>query len=1506
MKPSEHPRPLHPDRLRWAMFLCLCASPTLLAAGPLQPAPGPGGTPLVSEAHGVPVIDIVAPNASGLSHNQFLDYNVGNQGLVLNNAVHAGQSQLAGALAANPQFQGQAASTILNEVISRNASLIEGPQEIFGRAADYILANPNGITLNGGSFINTTRAGMLVGTPVIEDQQLKYLDTLEAEGALQVLAGGQSNKEGALDLIAPRIESVGPLEAKGELNLKVGRQRLDAASGEVLKHLPGTPGSIDASLFGAMRAGRIRVLSSAEGAGVKVGDVALHADDGLTIRSAGDLRVQGTGQHQASLTSTRGALTLDAAGDLQLTATRGQAERIDARSGQTLTLDAATREEVQRDREAWDKKWWFVTSETYSRERTQTDLAQQGSALQASDDLTLDARDDLQLSAAHLQAGGTLALHSGADLAIDAAVDSSTVDEQVRHRKHLWRGDSDSQQYREKASPSTLQGAQIVASAGNALRVRASTLHSQGDLQLQARQVEVGEQALKDSGNQRDYRGDLVSGTFFGKRNGDQTQGSQASGSSLRAEGKLSVSADSMAIRGSTVSSGGDAVLYSDKASLTVEAAKSTRQSQQNASDSKVFGLLGKSSETRQNTQQVLQSDLRSTSNLRLASADELKVQGATLSAGQKLELDAKGNLDIESAQANHSSERSSQHRYLTASAQQTRLAQDGKPDSRQYDARVGYEVAQVDERQSATQQVASTLSGAAVDLHSGGQLNVTGSQVLASSADLSLQAQKVVLDAARHTEDNHTTDTRSGGGLALTGGIDRIGSAFYGHRKQDSQRETSSTLQRSELKAAGDLRIDTPHLATEAASVEAAGTLLVNAPRIDNGAAHNSTAREQHSNHWQGSLGASLEYRDISRPVERLVNGEEAARFQQPGIEDALAPPSVGADLNVNHLARTQTDTSSSAQASTFSGATVRIDAKRIDDQGTHYSASSGPLQIQADTHQLLAASDEQQHEVRRLAVDGGLRVDTSTGQDINGRLEGKGGTLAHEQTTTLARPGSLYGQTGIQVQLGSDGRYEGTRFNGGDGAVNLASTGNLTLAAAHDSTTQNKSQLDASLWAKGGNRPGSQGLDLRGYLDHSWRQGEDTKAQVAQVDAKGAVELSSASNLHLEGTRIDANGDITLHSDGLLTVGAASESHEASGSTLGGGLEIAGTIGAGKGGNLGGHFTSAKVDEHDLQAVDARFTSKAALQLTSLARDDVALQVQGLQASAARIGLDARNGGLLIEASSQQEHRNNRDITAGAGFKLNRGEARDKDVRALHGRVQVALDRRDNQTWHDSTLNAGEIDLHSRGDSRIEGARLDAERIRGKVGGDLLVASRKDRVDSLALKVDGRLSQEKNPQGHINAVSALAGPAGGKVRDKAGKLLANSEPALSPTLKVEVSHQQRDTVTRQTTLAGTQGIDLKVAGDTRLIGARLLASEGRVDLGGSSVTRETLSGRDYRRDLSLDASNSPIDLGTAVLESTRGKGAAEGDNPLDLGLLRTSGHSRDAEWASRIDGKP
>ncbi|MGN8252201.1 hemagglutinin repeat-containing protein [Pseudomonas sp. SMV7] len=1495
-----------PDTLRWAIFLALLGSSAALAQGGLEATQGPGGTPIINNGHGVPVIDIVPPNASGLSHNQFIDYNVGTPGVVLNNATVAGQSELAGALAANPQFQGQAASTILNEVVSRNASLIEGPQEIFGRPADYILANPNGITLNGGSFINTTRAGFVVGTPQFEEQQLKYLDTLNASGTLHVLERGQRNDNGALELIAPQVDSKGLLMVGQALDVTVGRNRIERASGEIVEHLPATASSIDASFLGAMRAGRIRIVSTAEGAGVRVAAPQVFASEGVDIQSAGALQVSGKAESPSELHAGRGLLRLSAADDLTLEAVEGRAPHIEVKAGQKLTLGAKTIESIERDKDSWENKFLFITRETYSRDTTTTRQQQQGTQLLGSDSVSLHSGTDMRMTAATVTAGKALTVDSGADLTIVAGIDSQRTEEQVRHRKDLWRGDSDTDIRQEYARGSALDGGQVSVQASGNLDIQGSSLRSRGDLAIRARQADIGTTTLKHRGSQDGYRGDLVSGAFFADRKGKDSEGQSVAGSTIASDGKLTVTADQLAIKGSTVHGKQDAVLYSEKGSLAIEPGQGSSTSTDRNRDSKLFGLLGSSQENTERKQQVLVSDVASSGNLRLASADEMRIQGAKVAAGGQLQVEAKGDLLVTSAQTVDERQTRDQQRNFTASAGQTQDAEDGKPGSRQYAAGVAYEVVTSTRQQRTSTQVPSVLTGASVGLDSGANLQVNGSTVTASAGNLDVQAQGITLAATRNERDLDTRTTRSGGGLKVTGGIDRVGSLFEGHHQREQLKDSASEVQRSTLQASGDLKLQADTLVTEAARVAAGNTLQVEAKRIDNRALEQTEEREQHRNSWAGSLGASVEYRDLTRPIERLVLGEEAARFQQASPEDAMVAPSVGGDMTVDHLKRLENQRRGFAQVSELSGAQVQVKADTLDDQGTRWRANAGTLGIEAQEHRMRAAQDTRQTSVQRLAFSGDARVDTSSGSDLNVRAAGKGGSLTTQDTTSTAVTASLYGQQGIQVQLGSEGRYEGTRIDGGEGDVVMNSAGSLALPQATDRAEQQAGQLDGNAWAKLGNRPGGTGVDGRGYLDNAQQHTTSSNAQVAQIDAKGQVQLSSGGDLLLEGTRIGSPqakaGDILLQSGGQLAVKAASNTRQAIGSKLGGGLELAVKTGDIRGGAIGGHFSHGKQDEDARQAVDAQFASKGTLSLGSSAQEDTAVHLQGLQASAREMTVKAPSGGIRLEASANQERRNNLDITAGAGFDMAKGEL---DSRGLHGRLKVDLDKRDNLEWNAGNLRAERIDLQSRGDTRIEGVTLEAGRIAGVVDGDLYIASRKDNVNTLSIKGDARLSQEKNPQGYVNAATAVAGPLAGKVKEKAGSTLTKADPGFSPTFNLDVTHVQRDSVGQQTALKGSEGIDLQVGGSVQLVGARLQSARGDVALDAQSVTRETLAGNDYRRDVSIDASNSPVDLGTALAEMVKGKGAADGENALDLGLLRTSGHSRSEQWVSSVQGK-
>ncbi|EHO17836.1 filamentous hemagglutinin family domain-containing protein [Fusobacterium necrophorum subsp. funduliforme 1_1_36S] len=120
--------------------------------------------------NGTDVINIVDPN-NGISHNKYLDFNVGDKNnVIFNNSQKNGTSVTGGEVSANPNLT-NSASVILNEVQGNSASKLNGGLEVFGKRADLVIANENGINVNGARFINTSALTLSTGKVSVDNKK---------------------------------------------------------------------------------------------------------------------------------------------------------------------------------------------------------------------------------------------------------------------------------------------------------------------------------------------------------------------------------------------------------------------------------------------------------------------------------------------------------------------------------------------------------------------------------------------------------------------------------------------------------------------------------------------------------------------------------------------------------------------------------------------------------------------------------------------------------------------------------------------------------------------------------------------------------------------------------------------------------------------------------------------------------------------------------------------------------------------------------------------------------------------------------------------------------------------------------------------------------------------------------------------------------------------------------------------------------------------------------------
>ncbi|WP_029729529.1 hemagglutinin repeat-containing protein, partial [Dickeya dianthicola] len=488
-----------------------------------------GNTTLEAAGNGVPVVNIATPDASGLSHNRYHDFNVDNRGLILNNGTaQLTPSQLGGLIQNNPNLSGRAAAAILNEVVSPNRSRLAGYLEVAGQAANVVVANPYGITCSGCGFLNTPRITLTTGTPQFDAAgQLSGLDVRGGDILIDG-AGLDASRSDYFGLIARTANLQAGLNAR-EAQVVLGANRV-GSDGRVTAQAGEGPApvlALDTGALGGMYANRISLLSTEQGVGVNTaglsareGDIQLSANGRLQVGGAvaqGALTAQGETLALQGHQQAQGDITLRGAQGVTLSGSRTRAGRgLTLSSDGRITADGAGLSAGVSDS--------GTVQPGYGLSLTGRELAL-GQAQLAGDRVSLAASGAVSQSAGGAwQAGSALTVNGGAlSLDGDAGAQTLTVNGSGLSGSGRWQATGD-------LTLDGLDAAQWDGAllAGGALSVQAASLSNRGT--LAGGRVTLTTPALDNRGT--------VSGRQVAVRTAQLTNGG-----TLSADGTLAVQA---------------------------------------------------------------------------------------------------------------------------------------------------------------------------------------------------------------------------------------------------------------------------------------------------------------------------------------------------------------------------------------------------------------------------------------------------------------------------------------------------------------------------------------------------------------------------------------------------------------------------------------------------------------------------------------------------------------------------------------------------------------------------------------------------------------------------------------------------------------------------------------------------------------------------------------------------------------------------------------------------
>jgi len=271
-----------------SLSLLLSTAPALANEPSIIADPGASNRPDILKApNETLIINITNPDSKGVSINEYSRFNTPTTGTILNNSNKNIDTKIAGQIDANYRLNKEA-SLIINKVNSAEKSSLKGNLEVAGSRADVVIANPNGISVDGLNMINSRSLTLTTGN--INKLSPKEIELI-SDKSIDIVGDGLNDKSSDYTNVISNAINLNSNIHANELNI-IGEKALTSSKDRLYNDVKAknqeNSFSLDSSALGGMYANKIKLVGTSNGVGVNNNGLVI-ANNNIEISLDGDI-----------------------------------------------------------------------------------------------------------------------------------------------------------------------------------------------------------------------------------------------------------------------------------------------------------------------------------------------------------------------------------------------------------------------------------------------------------------------------------------------------------------------------------------------------------------------------------------------------------------------------------------------------------------------------------------------------------------------------------------------------------------------------------------------------------------------------------------------------------------------------------------------------------------------------------------------------------------------------------------------------------------------------------------------------------------------------------------------------------------------------------------------------------------------------------------------------------------------------------------------------------------